>query len=503
MLLGSSGRSAVLAMPAERTPLQLSDQSGSPPAKAVELRPGQVALADWRAVYAGSAVSLDFVARADVEAGAAAMAAFTASGAVRDADEAPPLVAEMIGKGGDRLPAPLVRLFVALKLAALAQGGSGVRWAVIARLSACIADALLPAVPAEARGDRQALSYVLAMLTGTGDILSGQRPRSAAKALKRAGLAPLKLAEAEKQALLSGAQFSLALALSGLFEAECLLQSALVAEALAIAQSGEAGAAATPPLRRGRQADAAATLQALLRPRASAPAGIAVPLGGAQRTAAQAEASLDVLRHAGEILEREANAPSEAVGIVWQTGEIVLGGGAMPALGLAADLVARALGEIARMAERRIASLDAASGAVRTDPPGLASGFAAQIRERAAPVPFPADDDADTSAALAGVERLRPLAGTVALLLAILALAASRAESKPGQPGPEPDALDGVRRLLRDRLPDLSEAASLSTPEVAAAADLVRTGALAAAPGIELPNADPPIRLGPPRRRSA
>ena len=41
----------------------------------VELRPGLTPLADWRAIYRGAAVTLDPIARADVEAGRAALAA--------------------------------------------------------------------------------------------------------------------------------------------------------------------------------------------------------------------------------------------------------------------------------------------------------------------------------------------------------------------------------------------------------------------------------------------
>ena len=62
------------------------------------LRPGRASLDDWRAIYRGTAATLDPISRADVEAGAAAAAAIFAEGpkvedavaACEAAGEAPP-----------------------------------------------------------------------------------------------------------------------------------------------------------------------------------------------------------------------------------------------------------------------------------------------------------------------------------------------------------------------------------------------------------------------------
>src|SRR3546814_10879495 len=48
---------------------------------------------------------------------------------------------------GDPMPLPVVRLMLALKLASLAQGASGVRPATIAMLQAMLAQDLLPVIP--------------------------------------------------------------------------------------------------------------------------------------------------------------------------------------------------------------------------------------------------------------------------------------------------------------------------------------------------------------------
>src|SRR3546814_7863757 len=50
---------------------------------------------------------------------------------------------------GDPMPLPVVRLMLALKLASLAQGASGVRPATIAMLEAMLAQDLLPVIPAQ------------------------------------------------------------------------------------------------------------------------------------------------------------------------------------------------------------------------------------------------------------------------------------------------------------------------------------------------------------------
>jgi histidine ammonia-lyase len=135
---------------------------------AVLLRPGQTSLLDWRAVYRGAPVALDPVSRADVEAGAAVLETMAA----REDQPQPvengktgPAVVELLHKDGHQLPAAIVRLFVALKTASLAQGMSGVRWELIQRLCDCLARDLLPPVPASNPSDRLALSHLFGTLS--------------------------------------------------------------------------------------------------------------------------------------------------------------------------------------------------------------------------------------------------------------------------------------------------------------------------------------------------
>ena len=218
------------------------------------LAPGRAALADWRAVHAGTAIPrLDARSRPAVEAGAAAVAAILRSGEavygintgfgklaqvrIADADLAVlqrNIVLSHAAGVGEPLAAEVVRLVLALKLGSLAQGASGVRWAVIEALDACLRRGLLPVIPSQgscgASGDLAPLAHLTAALMGVGAFLGEEGDASAA--LARHGLRPLELGPKEGLALLNGTQVSAALALAGLFEAERALQSALVTGAL-------------------------------------------------------------------------------------------------------------------------------------------------------------------------------------------------------------------------------------------------------------------------------
>src|SRR3546814_18084237 len=71
---------------------------------------------------------------------------------------------------GDPMPLPVVRLMLALKLASLAQGASGVRPATNAMLAAMLEQDLLPVIPAQgpvgASGDLPPRSHTAAAQHG-------------------------------------------------------------------------------------------------------------------------------------------------------------------------------------------------------------------------------------------------------------------------------------------------------------------------------------------------
>ena len=130
-------------------------------------------LADWRAIYRGARAALDPACRPAVAASAAAVEAIVAKGepvygintgfgklaSVRiDAADLAPLQRNIVlshaAGVGEPMPVAIVRLMMALKLASLAQGASGVRPETIALLEAMLARDVIPVVPAPGLGRR-------------------------------------------------------------------------------------------------------------------------------------------------------------------------------------------------------------------------------------------------------------------------------------------------------------------------------------------------------------
>ncbi|HLA74062.1 MAG TPA: aromatic amino acid lyase, partial [Steroidobacteraceae bacterium] len=139
---------------------------------------------------------------------------------------------------GNPLPAPVVRLMLALKIAALSRGYSGVRRELVDALVKLYNADVLPRVPAKgsvgASGDLAPLAHMSTVLLGVGEVECGGKIFSADAGLERAGLTRIKLAAKEGLALLNGTQTSTALALVNLFSIDNLYATALVSGALSV-----------------------------------------------------------------------------------------------------------------------------------------------------------------------------------------------------------------------------------------------------------------------------
>ena len=178
--------------------------------KTIRLNPGAVPLCQWRDIYFGADAGLETSCRPMVEAAAATVSAIIAKGvpvygintgfgklaSVRiDADNLEILQRNIVlshaAGVGEPLPVSVVRLVVALKLASLAQGASGVRWEIIEHLGACLGAGLTPVIPGQgsagASGDLAPLAHMTAALMGVGEFfLEGMRvPADAALARAR------------------------------------------------------------------------------------------------------------------------------------------------------------------------------------------------------------------------------------------------------------------------------------------------------------------------------
>ena len=502
---------------------------------AVVLDPGEVRLTQWRAIYRGAPVSLDAGAAPRIAASAAAVARILARGeavygvntgfgklaSVRiEAGDLARLQRNIVlshaAGVGDPMPVPLARLMLALKLASLSQGASGVAPATVALLEAMLARGLIPVIPAQgsvgASGDLAPLAHMAAAMIGVGEMVFEGARLPAETALDQAGLAPLTLGPKEGLALLNGTQFSTAYALAALFEAERLYQSALVTGALAT----EAAKGSDTPfdhrihaLRRHQAqvetADALRELMAGSAIRASHRVGdTRVQDPYCLRCQPQVMgACLTVLRQAADTLAAEANGVTDNP-LIFADGDEAeaLSGGNFHAepVAFAADMIALALCEIGSLAERRIAMLvdPALSGlpAFLTPRPGLNSGFmipqvtaaalVSENKQKAYPasvdsIPTSANQEDHVSMAAHGARRLVGMAENVAGVVAIELLAAAQG-CDFHRPLPSSAALEAVRGRLREVVPHLDDDRHLH-PDIQSAIRLVNTGAVIVAAG--------------------
>ncbi len=275
---------------------------------------------------------------------------------------------------GVSLPAPVVRLMLALKIASLARGYSGVRRELIDALVALYNADVLPRVPSKgsvgASGDLAPLAHLSAVLLGVGEVECRGEILDADAGLKRAGLSRINLAAKEGLALLNGTQTSTALAICNLISIDNLLRTGIVAGALSV--DAAEGSASPFDARihelRGHpgQMAVAAAYRALL-------AGS--PINSSHRDCGKVQdpyslrcqpqvmgACLDQIESARAVLLREANGVTDNPLVFTNEGagtaEVLSGGNfhAEP-VAFAADNLALAVAEIGALSERRIALL--------------------------------------------------------------------------------------------------------------------------------------------------
>jgi histidine ammonia-lyase len=502
------------------------------------LTPGHASLADWRAVADGAVVRLDPAAMPAVEKSARAVDAIIATGKpvygintgfgkLASVHIAPGdlamlqrnLVLSHAAGAGEPARVVTARLMMALKLASLGCGASGVRPGTVKMLEAMLAQGVIPIIPAQgsagASGDLAPLAHMTAAMLGIGEVKLGGERMPAAAGLARIGRTPLVLGPKEGLALLNGTQFSTAEALVNLFAIERVFQAALITGALSTdaAKGSDMPFDARIHAFRGHrgQIEVAAVLRALM-------AGSSIRASHllnddrvqdpyCLRCQPQVMgAVLDVLRHAAKTLRIEANGVSDNPLIFADSNEALSGGNfhAEP-VAFAADILAIGLCEISSLAERRIALLidPNLSGlpAFLTPRPGLNSGFmvaqvtaaalAAENKQRAHPasidsIPTSANQEDHVSMSAHGARRLASMAENAATIVAIELLAAAQG-CDFHNPLKSSAPLEAARAQLRERVPALDHDRYFA-PDIAAAADIVHSGGLAAAAGVKLPS---------------
>jgi histidine ammonia-lyase len=402
---------------------------------------------------------------------------------------------------GDPLDERVVRLVLLLKAASLARGYSGVREEVIDALIAMHNLGLAPVIPCQgsvgASGDLAPLAHLCLPLIGEGEVfLQGER-MPAAQALERAGLKPVTLSAKEGLALINGTQVSTALAIDALLAADRLFEAAVISGALTLDAARGSDGPFDPRIHavRGQpgQIDCAAAYRALMvgsdirKSHLENDDRVQDPY--CLRCQPQVMgACLDQMRHAAQVLVREANAvtdnplvfadPEAGSG---RSDEILSGGNfhAEP-VALAADALAVAIAEIGAIAERRIAML-VDTVVSRLPPflapePGLNSGFmivhvtaaalASENKSLAHPasvdsLPTSANQEDHVSMATFAARRLQPMLKNTAHIVAIELLAAAQGIEflRPLRSAP---GLEGVLRLIRSVSPAMMQDRSLA-----------------------------------------
>lgn len=499
---------------------------------ALSLTPGEAALSHWRNVLGGAAIALsdtkalaaaqaivdEIVAAGTVTYGVNTGFGKLASVRIADADlttlQRNLILSHAVGTG-PALPEDVVRLILAMKAASLARGASGVRPVVVEALAGALEADALPVVPAKgsvgASGDLAPLAHLTAALMGVGEIRLKGEVMPAAEALKRIGQAPLTLGAKEGLALINGTQVSTAIALRALSDMAHVFDAALIAGALSVDALKGSDTPFDPRIQRLRgqpgQIKVAATLLELVdgsEIRESHRFGDSkVQDPYSLRCQPQVMGAVrDLLANAAATLAIEANAVTDNP-LVLGPGEIVSGGNfhAEP-VAFAADMLAMGLCEIGSLSERRMALL--VDPVMSGLPPflardaGLNSGFmiaqvtaaalASENKQKAYPasvdtIPTSANQEDHVSMATHGAFRLLDMAGNAASIIGIELMAAAEAieHHRPMKTSPR---LEPVLALIRDRIAPL-DADRYLAPDLAAATELVLSGALGKAAGLD------------------
>lgn len=504
----------------------------------IVLIPGAVSLRAWRAIYRGVQATLDRSCRSAVEAAAQVVEDIVTDGApvygintgfgklaqvrigVEDLSTLQRNIVLSHAAGtGDAMPAAVVRLMMALKMSSLGQGASGVRFAVIEMLEAMLKRKLIPVIPAQgsvgASGDLAPLAHLAATMIGYGEIDTPDGRLPAEQALLAARLMPIVLGPKEGLALLNGTQFSTAYALAGLFEAENLLQSALVTGALSVDAARGSDTPFDPRIHALRKHEGQAATAAALRALLEGSAIRASHLVNDERVQdpyclrCQPQvmgACFDFLMKAASSLETEADSVTDNPLIFADSHEALSGGNFHAApVAFAADVIALVLCEIGSLAERRIALLvdPALSGlpAFLTPKPGLNSGFmipqvtaaalVSENKQNAYPasvdsIPTSANQEDHVSMAAHGARRLLRMAENTTGVIAIELLASAQACDFHA-PLKTSVALQSVIEVLREKVPTLDHD-DYFYPHIEAAKTLVRSGAVVyAASAVDVP----------------
>ncbi len=412
---------------------------------------------------------------------------------------------------GELISDEVVRLIIAMKIASLARGFSGIRASVIDTMIAAYNAGIMPAIPVKgsvgASGDLAPLSHMTLAIMGEGPVRVNGQMMDAKVALEKAGITPVVLAAKEGLALINGTQVSTALALNGLFLAERLLEAATITGALSVDAAKGSDAPFDPRIHavRGQPGQiATANIYRTLLNGSEIRQSHLVNDERVQdpyclRCQPQVMgACLDIINNAARTLLTEANAVTDNPLVFVDTNEVISGGNfhAEP-VAFAADTLALAIAEIGSISERRIALLIDAS--ISGLPPflvqgsGLNSGFmiahvtaaalASENKSHAHPssvdtIPTSANQEDHVSMATYAGRRLHEMAHNTATIVGIELLAAAQGVDFHA-PLKTSASLAKVHTMLREKVA-FYDKDRFFAPDIEAVKNLVVDGALSA-----------------------
>ena len=381
-----------------------------------------------------------------------------------------------------------VRGILALRINCLARGHSGLRLDTLQRMIDLLDAGIVPVVPEQgsvgASGDLAPLAHVALALIGEGDVIVRGRTMPAARALRRAGIAPIDLQAKEGLTLINGTQVMTAIGVLALRRAERLATVADIAGGMTLEASLGSHRAFDTRVHDARpqpgQRTSAANLRRLL-------AGGTIEPSHRDCTRVQDAYSLrcmpqvhgavrDALGHVRRVLEIEINASTDNPMVFADDDDLVSGGNfhGQP-IAIVMDQLAIAAATLGTISERRIERLvnPDLSGlpAFLTPDPGLHSGFmmahvtAAALTSENKVLAHPASvDTIPTSAAKEdhvsmgahAARKATQVIDNVAHVLAIETLCAAQALDlrRPLRPGA---GIEAVRRAVRRRIAPLRE----------------------------------------------
>lgn len=413
---------------------------------------------------------------------------------------------------GQPLSQAEVRAMLLLRANVLAKGHSGVRLEVAETLIAMLNAGVHPVVPEKgsvgASGDLAPLAHLAMGVIGEGECeYQGERMASA-EALRRAGIAPVKLGAKEGLALLNGTQAMASVGGLAMARALRLLRVANVAGAMTLEALLGTPVAFDPRIQSVRhhsgQAEVAEHLRTLVvgsEIRESHVEGdTRVQDAYSLRCMPQVHgAALGALQHVASVIENETGAATDNPLIFPKEGDVLSGGNFHGApLALAFDYAAIAMTDLMSISERRIdrlvnPDLNERLPAFLTSDPGTSSGFmipqvaAVALLAEARVLAHPSSvDNAPTSAGkedhvsmgMTGALKLRAIVDLAERVYAIELLAAAEGLEyrRPLRSG---DGVEKVFASVREVAPRVSEDRSLSS-DFERLASAIRTGAISA-----------------------